>query len=40
MQPNKALQLTSYSAFQSVHGTVWRRTQALGAGRGGAVARS
>lgn len=38
--PNKALQLTSHSAFQSVRGTVWRRTLGLRSGRGGAVARS
>jgi hypothetical protein len=38
--PNKRLQLTSHSAFQSIRGTVWHRTQALRTSRGGAVARS
>ena len=38
--PDKALQLASHSAFQSVHGTVWHGTQALRPSRGGAVARS
>ena len=38
--PNKALQLTSHSAFQSACGRVWHRTWALRASRGGAVARS
>jgi hypothetical protein len=31
--PNKALQRTGHSAFQSIHGTIWHRTQALRAAR-------
>jgi hypothetical protein len=25
--PNKALQLTGHSAFQSIHGTIWHSTR-------------
>jgi hypothetical protein len=26
LPPNQALQLTGYSAFQSIHGKIWHRT--------------